>query len=60
MLGYLFKTIVTLKKPNYKDEFNIIQLLNNESKKKSKKRKIKIEEVTNINIAGSPRFFYRC
>ena len=60
MLGYLFKTIIILKKVNYKDEFNIIQLLNNESKKKSKKRKIKIEEVTNINIAGSPRFFYRC
>jgi division protein CdvB (Snf7/Vps24/ESCRT-III family) len=60
MLGYLFKTIIILKKVNYKDEFNIIQLLNNESKKKSKKRKIKIEEVTNINIAGSPQFFYRC
>lgn len=60
MLGYLFKTIVTLKKPNYKDEFNIIHLLNNKNKKKSKKRKIKIEEVTNINIAGSPQFFYRC
>jgi len=60
MLGYLFKTIIILKKVNYKDEFNIIQLLNNESKKKSKKIKIKIEEVTNINIAGSPQFFYRC
>jgi len=39
MLGYLFKTIVTLKKANYKDEFNIIHLLNNKNKKNQRKEK---------------------